>query len=86
MEKPGLFKRGRNLAKAVAKAGAAAISGDTVFCRKLDAEQRVLICEACELFDGSDRTCSDCGCFVDAKAKIQTESCPMAKWPGDIAL
>jgi hypothetical protein len=26
------------------------------------------------------RQCEVCGCFVDAKSRLQTESCPRHKW------
>lgn len=85
-EPPGLIRRSRNLAGAVARVGKAVITGDSVFCGTFDAEQRMNICEVCELFRASDRICTheECGCYLDAKVTLETEHCPMAKWPGDI--
>lgn len=42
---------------------------------------RIEICEACEFFTISDRRCSKCGCWIDAKAGFRTQDCPVAKWP-----
>ena len=85
---PGLIRRCRNLAKAVVNVGSAVLHGDNAFCSTFDAEQRVLICEACDLYKESTRVCThqDCGCFIEAKSKIRTEHCPMSLWPGDVLL
>jgi hypothetical protein len=36
------------------------------------------ICERCPHFSGT--TCKICGCWVDFKKKLATESCPLGKW------
>ena len=87
-EAPSMLRRGRNFAGAVVRIGKAAINGDTIFCPDFDSEQRIRMCESCDMFRASDRICThnDCGCFIDKKARLSTERCPMAKWPGDILL
>jgi Family of unknown function (DUF6171) len=47
-----------------------------------DVKKRLDVCESCDQLT-PDRRCSICRCFVDAKAKLPHESCPLRKWPGD---
>lgn len=59
---------------------------------KEKAKKRIEICEGCEHFKPSSRTCGTpivgnwigdvklCGCFMDAKTKISFSSCPFSLW------
>lgn len=40
---------------------------------------REAICQDCPLFDGEQ--CGECGCLVMAKTALNTEKCPLNKWP-----
>lgn len=40
---------------------------------------RKAICDTCPQLRGG-RTCSICGCVVDAKTRINGEVCPIGKW------
>ena len=42
---------------------------------------RLALCEACDFFVTTDRRCSKCGCWVDAKVGFRTQQCPEGKWP-----
>jgi len=42
---------------------------------------RIEICNSCEHLFSPTRNCKKCGCFVDAKTRIKSSSCPIAKWP-----
>ena len=44
-----------------------------------EAQRRISICEGCSEF-GKLRRCSQCGCFMDAKTKLQPATCPLGKW------
>lgn len=44
------------------------------------AKDRMDICEACEYYKASVWTCQQCGCFMPAKSRIPTASCPIGKW------
>jgi hypothetical protein len=70
----------RSLAGAVAAECGAALAGEQPVTDAQKAN-RISICEACEFFTISDRRCSKCGCWVEAKAGFRTQSCPVAKWP-----
>ena len=41
---------------------------------------RLSICKDCEHFDNVKWSCKKCGCYLDKKAKMNTESCPDGKW------
>lgn len=42
------------------------------------------ICRDCEEYRPHPiATCGKCGCFLSAKARMATESCPLGKWPTD---
>lgn len=41
---------------------------------------RLTICKSCDKFDDEKWTCKNCGCYLDKKAKMNTENCPDNKW------
>jgi ribosomal protein L32 len=41
---------------------------------------RLSICESCEHFRQTTRTCRLCGCFMDLKATLDRAKCPAEKW------
>ena len=43
-------------------------------------EKRMLICNSCELLKRDKGTCGVCGCVIEYKGRMQTESCPKSKW------
>lgn len=43
-------------------------------------KQRIEICNTCEHLFRLTRTCKKCGCFVEAKTKIESQHCPINKW------
>lgn len=50
-------------------------------------DERLLICEVCPFFDSPAGRCDVCGCFVELKAPLRTETCPANRWdhlPADI--
>ena len=41
-------------------------------------EERLLVCKACEsLFQGM---CRQCGCYVELRAVLKHQACPVNKW------
>jgi hypothetical protein len=76
---PGLLKRASSLAKAIGSETKAVVQGQP----NLTADQlaaRLAVCGSCDQLR-SNRTCIKCGCFVDAKARFRSQSCPLRKWP-----
>ena len=41
---------------------------------------RLAICGECEHFIKTTSQCNQCGCFMRAKARLATSSCPVGKW------
>lgn len=70
----------RSFAGAVAAECSAALAGEALVS---DDERagRIAVCEGCEFFITTDRRCSKCGCWMDAKAGFRTQQCPEEKWP-----
>ena len=42
--------------------------------------RRLSICRDCKNFESEKWTCGICGCYLDKKAKMNTEICPDDKW------
>ena len=43
--------------------------------------RRIDICKGCEFFtDGEHPSCSKCGCYMNIKARWESEHCPIDKW------
>ena len=41
---------------------------------------RIDICKQCELYNESDSTCKECGCYLEIKTSWASEKCPLGKW------
>ena len=76
---PGLLKRAGSLAKAIGSETKAMAKGQPSLTPKQVAS-RLAACGSCDQLR-SNRTCARCGCFVDAKARFRSQSCPLRKWP-----
>jgi hypothetical protein len=76
---PGLLKRAGSLAKAIGSETKAMVQGQpTLTAQQLAA--RLAACASCDQLR-SNRTCARCGCFVDAKARFRSQTCPLRRWP-----
>lgn len=46
-------------------------------------DERIKICNECDkkqLLTKHISICSECGCILESKTKVDNESCPMNKW------
>ena len=43
-------------------------------------EARMLTCNSCEFLKKKESTCGVCGCAIEYKGRMGTESCPKNKW------
>ena len=43
-------------------------------------KERYNICKECDRFISLTTTCKECGCFMIAKTKMTTATCPLDKW------
>lgn len=76
---PGLLKRAGSLAKAIGSETKAMIQGQPTLTAQQVAA-RLAVCASCNQLR-TNRTCAKCGCFVDAKARFRSQTCPLRKWP-----
>lgn len=44
------------------------------------AEERMSICKTCNYFVAEYSRCSNCGCSMFVKTKLQAMKCPIGKW------
>lgn len=78
---PSLTNKATSLAGAAFRVSRAAISGEKVSTSSSEIERRLSICRACEFFKESPAMrCLKCGCFLNLKARLETEHCPINKW------
>lgn len=77
---PGLFRRARNLAKAVGRQIRYGPKRVTPEVR----DQRLAICQRCPSCDREKMICTEpeCGCNLEFKTWWATEACPLNKWSG----
>ena len=50
-----------------------------IFASDEKAGERMNLCTKCDKFN-SLGLCTECGCVMVAKVKIETSSCPLKKW------
>lgn len=43
-------------------------------------EERLAICNGCEVQNKPLKICTACGCFLPAKTKLLNSACPMELW------
>jgi hypothetical protein len=76
---PGLLKRAGSLAMAIGSETKAIVQGQPTLTAQQVAA-RLAVCASCDQLR-SNRACAKCGCFVDAKARFRSQTCPLRKWP-----
>lgn len=47
---------------------------------QVTANQRLDICKQCPKLIKLTNQCSECGCFMVAKTKLEKATCPLGKW------
>jgi hypothetical protein len=72
---PSKLAMAANLAKAVSTH---IVTGSEI-TSKQDYEDRLSACNLCD--QRVDSQCAACGCFVEKKASLQSQNCPLARWP-----
>ena len=75
-QEPALAAKAWSLTKALMRYGMAGFPNITeeLF------EKRMLICNGCESLNRKAAKCTVCGCAVEYKGRMKTESCPKKKW------
>jgi hypothetical protein len=54
--------------------------GKSIFVSSPIQESRISTCNSCEYFNDKTTQCRQCGCFMSAKTRLKTSSCPVGKW------
>jgi len=80
---PSKLQMAKNVIKSAAKNVKSIVDGNDLQVNQTDFEIRLGICSDCELF--VDERCAECGCFLNIKAKLFAEECPLGMWPPVIA-
>lgn len=76
MEYPSVLEMTKN----AVLAGAKFISKGARFEGEKEQERRMEICNSCPLFDKVQKRCTKCGCYMNFKTMLSSESCPIGKW------
>lgn len=84
---PPIPQQGKNLAKFVWDVMSETLKNDNKPLLVSDEiyNQRLEICRSCEWYDeekntGTSARCKKCGCWLQAKARMGLDSCPIGKW------
>lgn len=77
---PSLPEQGKNLAKFTFQVLQKALNGGPLIVSETVYQKRMSICRKCEYFDKSAIRCKHCGCFLQQKARVALDSCPIQKW------
>lgn len=83
---PSLFEQGKNLSKFAldlvkhikSTDGKDLMASDDLF------RERMEICASCDRYDEVPNRCKECGCYLDVKARLILDSCPLQKWTESI--
>jgi len=57
-----------------------AVTGADITVSNDEFERRMSICKGCPKFQPDMSVCGECGCFLNAKARLNGMKCPMSKW------
>ena len=71
-----LLQKTKNFAKSAARH----ISNGMPVVDNEEMEKRLKLCISCDRYNSDTKTCSECGCNVEIKAKWALEYCPLKKW------
>lgn len=75
-----LLQRLKNLSETVTDSFGEIAKGNSVFVESATQQSRIDICKSCEYFNSKTTQCRHCGCFMSAKTKLKSGSCPIGKW------
>ena len=78
---PGILEQFKNAMGAFRRVLSAKLAGKSVLLPQPEINKRLSICNQCEYHDMAMGRCTVCSCFIRAKMQLNTEVCPMEKWP-----
>lgn len=56
------------------------VTGKLEFVEAKVADERMDICNQCEVQNTMTKMCTACGCFLPAKVRLKESTCPMELW------
>jgi hypothetical protein len=74
--KPSILQMSKNLATSTIKH----VSTGMAQAEKKEREKRLEICVSCDRYNAEDKTCLECGCYLEIKTKWASEACPIGLW------
>tara|TARA_Y100000817_G_scaffold293553_1_gene266624 strand:+ start:4023 stop:4382 length:360 start_codon:yes stop_codon:yes gene_type:complete len=77
---PSKIEMASNLLRSIKNAGKKILKGEKLSADSIVSEKRLEICNQCPKFIKEQGRCSLCGCFLKAKVRIVSETCPIGKW------
>lgn len=77
---PSVPQLAANAIGAIGRVATALIHGEQVLASSEERERRLAICRGCEHLDGGRCKVKGCGCFVEAKSRLLSETCPLGFW------
>jgi hypothetical protein len=66
--------------KAACRVVRAKVRGESVLLDQASVDARLAACRKCPKYDAAAGQCLVCTCFVELKAQLATEKCPLHKW------
>jgi hypothetical protein len=76
---PSMIKMASNFTKAIVDETKSVLNSDKPL-NKEEILQRINMCESCIFFNAISKRCFKCGCFINLKAKMRSQHCPIGKW------
>jgi hypothetical protein len=75
---PTLTQQAKNLTRSISryiKSGGGVVSQEVK-------QKRLAICRGCEFYEPEEQRCLECGCYLQIKASLPSETCPLEipKW------
>jgi hypothetical protein len=77
---PSLGEQAKNITKSTGRVFNSILSGQNMTVPSAVQESRIRTCLECGKYDKNQRRCYECGCFIDVKAQLAMEKCPLGKW------
>ncbi len=79
---PSLIAQAGNLAGALGRLAAQAASEKDILVPSEEYQRRLTICRGCDQYDAPKSRCKACGCAINLKARLKSETgkCPKMKW------
>lgn len=75
-----LMQKLKGLSETVTDSFGEIAKGNNIFVESAMQEARMSTCRSCEDFNAKTTQCRRCGCFMSAKTRLKSGSCPIGKW------